>query len=347
MKIGGSNKYDRFYIALATPYKKGSFDIDYEEYRGYVKSFVQEKYLKRRFSFIVNPEAGEVFALNQKERRKLMEIAREAAGPDIPIFGGVTGTTLTEAQETAVAAKETGLDGIFICPPLGGMDITTYCDFSVYPEVWLDWVLGIDAAVKMPIILHPAGMVTEEWSFGIPLDVIKETVRKCPNIVGWKALARDDKIMDYARFLREHEKETGHHVSVLGAKAYLFYHLAENDCLDGSVSCYLNFSADKMVEFFDALETDVKKGQQIMQGPLGELYKYVTDGDSGGKSFRLHTNFKVATWLRGIISNPYCRPPMPKPRKKEIVKLVELMKKVGFELIAQEKIDELLNELPR
>lgn len=349
MTIGSKHKYDRFYIALSVPYKKNSTEIDYEEYRRVAEHFAQEKYTSRGFSYIVNPEAGEVFGLTPEERKKLMEIGRAAMPREVPVFAGVTGTSLPEAVGIAQTAKEVGIDGLFVCPPLGSMDITTACDLSVYPEIWLDWILAIDEAVDMPIILHPATMDTPEWGAGVPLDVIKETVRLCKNVVGWKGICKDDKIYEYAAYFRELEKETGRHVGILGAAAYTFAGLAERDYLDGAVSCYLNFSADKVIEMFDALEESLEKGNAVLNSGLGELFYYVTLGENipGRGAVRLHTNFKVAAWLCGLISSPYCRPPMTKPRKIEVTKLAALMKKAGIPVIEQEKIDEVLQELKR
>lgn len=349
MTIGGNNKFDRFYIALGVPYKKHTDEIDYDEYRKIVEHFAQEKYTSHRFSVIVNPEAGEVFALTQEERRKLLEIGREVMPKDVPIFAGITGSSLREALEMAQDAKEVGMDGIFVCPPLGSMDITTSCDLSAYPEIWLDWILAIDKAMDMPIILHPATMTTAEWGSGVPLDIIKETVYQCKNVVGWKAIAKDSRIVEYAAFFREFEKETGRHISILGANAYMFASLAEQDYLDGAVSCYLNFSADKAIEMFDALAESVEKGNAVMNSGLGELYKYVTLGENvpGSGAVRLHTNFKVATWLAGMISNPFCRAPMTKPRKIEVIKIAELMRKAGMSVIPQAEIDVVLSELKR
>lgn len=349
MTIGGKHKFDRFYIALSVPFKKNSDEIDYEEYRKVVEHFAQEKYTSHGFSYIVNPEAGEIFALTNEERRKLMEIGRAAMPKDVPILTGVTGSSLREAVEIAKMAKETGMDGIFVCPPLGSMDITTSCDLTYYPEIWLDWVQAIDEVADLPIILHPATRDTAEWGAGIPLDVVKQTVYQCKNVVGWKGIAADSKIPEYAAFFREFEKETGRHISILAAAAYTFAPLAAQDYLDGAVSCYLNFSADKVIEMFDALEESVEKGNAIMAGGLGELFYYVTVGEypAGTGGVRLHTNFKVATWLCGLISNPICRSPMPKPRKHDVIKIAELMKKAGIPVIPQEQIDEVLQELKR
>lgn len=265
---------------------------------------------------------------------------------DIPVFSGVTGATLTEAVATAKAAKETGMDGIFICPPLGSADVTISWDQEVYPEIWLDWVLGIDEAVHMPIIIHPSTPDNTKWGGGLSIPLVKQTIELCENIVGWKAIAKEAYFSDYCKMLRDYEKETGRHIGILAAGAFSFVDFAKMDCLDGCVSCFTNFSMEGLLPIFDACnEGNEEEAQRLLDNGLRELFLFATGGEQGRMC--LHTNFKVATWLRGLIENPLCREPMRKPHKKEVLTLAELLKKAGFEIIPQEKIDALLQTLPR
>ena len=58
-----------------------------------------------------------------------------------------------------------------------------------------------------------------------------------------------------------------------------------------------------------------------------QLHEYVADMG------RLHIRYKTATWLRGLIPNPYMRSPMPKPKQAEIDALYRLLKALNFEVI--------------
>lgn len=345
MRAGSNHKLDRFYVALGVTYdEKG--EVDYEEFEQYCSYFTKEEFLNHGFSYIVNPEAGEIFTLSLEERRKLMEIARKVMPREVPVFGGVTGTTLKEAIATAKAAKEIGLEGIFICPPLGSADITISWDQEVYPEIWLDWVLGIDAAVDMPIIIHPSTPANTKWGGGLSIPLVKQTIEQCKNVVGWKAIAEEKYFSEYCKMFRDYEKETGRHVAILGAGAYSFVDFAKMDCLDGCVSCFTNFSMEGLLPIFDACNAgDEAEAQRLLDNGLKKLFLFATGGEEGRMC--LHTNFKVATWLRGLIKNPLCREPMRKPRKKEVLTLAELLKNAGFEIISQEKIDAFVATLSR
>ena len=48
---------------------------------------------------------------------------------------------------------------------------------------------------------------------------------------------------------------------------------------------------------------------------------------------RLHVRYKVATWLRGLIPNPFMRPPMPDPRQIEIDTIYALLQAAGLSVI--------------
>jgi len=43
-----------------------------------------------------------------------------------------------DSIKVAVDAKEIGVDGIFLMPPIGALDVTIGWDTERYPEVWID-----------------------------------------------------------------------------------------------------------------------------------------------------------------------------------------------------------------
>jgi 4-hydroxy-tetrahydrodipicolinate synthase len=48
---------------------------------------------------------------------------------------------------------------------------------------------------------------------------------------------------------------------------------------------------------------------------------------------RLHVRYKTATWLRGLIPNPFMRSPVPKPRQEEIDTLYRLLQAADMPVI--------------
>jgi len=132
-----NNKYDRLYVAIVTPFKE-NYDVDEIALRKLLQYFMQPKFRDSGGGIIINPEAGEVFYLTRKEKQRNVEIAMEECGGKVPVFAGVIDLRTEDAVKIAIDAKERGVDGIFLIPPMGSMDITTSWDAEKYPEVFID-----------------------------------------------------------------------------------------------------------------------------------------------------------------------------------------------------------------
>jgi 4-hydroxy-tetrahydrodipicolinate synthase len=68
------------------------------------------------------------------------------------------------------------------------------------------------------------------------------------------------------------------------------------------------------------------------KGGLVQLHEYVADMG------RLHIRYKTATWLRGLIPNPFMRSPMPRPLQHEIDALYQLLKNLRLPVIGSQEI---------
>jgi len=51
-------RWDRIYSAGVVPYKRGTYQIDYDAYRRLLRYFLQPKFVDAGGGIIVNPEAG-------------------------------------------------------------------------------------------------------------------------------------------------------------------------------------------------------------------------------------------------------------------------------------------------
>jgi len=114
----------------------------------------------------------------------------------------------------------------------------------------------------------------------------------------------------------------------MGALASRFHEYKAVGTFDGTLSGFWNFALEPMLDHLEAWDAgDVTKARQIWNGGLVQLHEYVADMG------RLHIRYKTATWLRGLISNPFMRSPMPKPRQEEIDTLYRLLKNLGLSVI--------------
>jgi 4-hydroxy-tetrahydrodipicolinate synthase len=136
-------KYDRkslssrLYVAMVNPYKLGTFDLDEKCLRSLVRYFIDGAG-NASIGLIVNPEAGEIFYMSREEKRRTVEIVLDESGGAVPVVAGVMDVTTSGTIDVARDAKNLGVDGIFLMPPIGAIDITTSWNPSRYPEVWSD-----------------------------------------------------------------------------------------------------------------------------------------------------------------------------------------------------------------
>jgi 4-hydroxy-tetrahydrodipicolinate synthase len=333
-------KYDRLYVTIVTPYKDdGSFEVDEGQLRKFLQYFLAPKFLDAGVGIIINPEAGEVFYLSREEKLRNVRIALEEVNGRVPVFAGVSSPTTAATILEARDAVGAGVDGIFTMPAIGALDVTTAWNSTKYPEVWLELIKAIAKAIgDKPIIAHPVGTLSVQYGEGLPVELAVQTCREVPNVVGWKMTYNYTGYRIVSRGLRR----LGRHVAILGAPSVNFHENMANDCFDGTVTGSWNYSPEPMLEHILAWRRgDWKGALEIWRNGLAELQEYVYSDFS-----RLHIKYKTATWLRGFISNPYMRPPLPKPRKEEIEVLRKLLKNANLSVIDDGAVRKVTDSLP-
>lgn len=328
-----TTKYDKNYCALVTVYNSESLEIDPEAYRKLVRYFTTSKdFLKHRGALIVNPEAGEIFYLTREEREALIKVVLEERPADMPIFAGCFGVRRDEMIESALHAKAMGVDGLFVLPPVGTMEVSTSIDAARNPEIWTDHVRAIAEASQLPLIIHAAGPNTVEWGVGLPVQSVKMVIENVPSVVGWKMVY--DNIMGWWRAawaIRSVER----HVGILNVPLVCWHTAMICGLVDGGVKGGYNWIMEPLVRHAQAWEErDLEKVKRIFMTQLQPPSQYVFSDPS-----RLHIRYKVATWVRGLIPHPFMRPPMPPPRWEEAEALLQLMGKAGLSCITHEELE--------
>jgi 4-hydroxy-tetrahydrodipicolinate synthase len=331
-------KYDRLYVALVTPLnQKGQ--IHERELRKHLRYFNQPKFVEAGGAVIINPEAGEAFYLTHKEKIRNIEIALEECGGKVPVFTGVIDLTTEDCVKVAKDAKSAGVDGLFLLPPMGSGDVTTAWDCDKYPEVYIDLAKAEVEATDLPALVHPTGPFTAAWGVGMPLKATLQMCKEVPNIVGWKMTYNYNAHIRVAKGLRTLDR----HVAVLGAPGDVFNEALASEYFDGTVTGCFNYAMEAMIDHIAAWRRkDIDEARRIWHSGLSNLQDYVFSEYS-----RLHVRYKIATWLRGLISDPIMRPPQPQPRKEEIETLRNLLKKTGLSVIDKKEADALSDKLPR
>lgn len=329
-------KYDRLFTAAVVPYKAGTFEVDYDAYRQLVRYFLQPKFLNAGGAYIANPEAGEVFYLTYEEKKRIVEIAVEEINGKMPVFAGAIDVTTAGTVRDAVAAKEAGADGLFFCPPMGSGDVTYAWNPDLYPEVWSDMMNAMAEATDLPIIVHPTSGVSA-FGVGLPTGPTLKICRDVPNIVGWKMTYSYLGWKKIAAALRTLDR----HVAVLAAPSDLWHVALLNEQFDGCVNGSLCYAMEPMVDHVLAWrENNLEKARKIWNSGLSEIGDYVF-----GDYARLHCRYKVGAWLRGLVPEPFMRPPQPRPKLEELKTMRKLLQNLGLEVISEAAFNKVVDIL--
>jgi dihydrodipicolinate synthase/N-acetylneuraminate lyase len=336
--VNYGKRYDRLYVAIVTPYKDNTYEPDEEQLRAFLRLFLRRKYVDAGMGIIINPEAGEIFYMSREEARRNAEIAVDEVKGRVPVFAGAIAPSTADTVQVAIDAKKVGADGIFVIPPMGAIDVTTAWDSFKYPEVWLNLLKALQKGVgNMPFICHPTGTQSIRYGEGLPVELAVRSCKEFKNIVGWKMTYNYTGFRIVSRALRKLNR----HVGILGAPAINFHENLASGCFDGTVSGSWNYAPELMLDHIIAWRKgDLKKARRIWDSGLAEIQEYVYSEFS-----RLHIRYKTATWLRGFISNPFMRPPMPKPRKEEIQRLREVLSNAGLGVIEKTKVEKITKNL--
>jgi len=325
-------KFDRLYVAVVTPYKE-DYEVDEPALRSLLQYFMQPKFADAGGAIIINPEAGELFYLSRKEKRRNVEIAVEECGGKVPVFAGVFDLRTEDSVKVAIDARDVGANGLFLMPPGGTIEVASAWDADKYPEVWIDIAKAQVQAVDLPAITHPAAPYTPTFGPALPLGATLEMCRQIPHIIGWKMFQSYTGSRIIARGLRALDR----HVAVLPALANLFHENLATGYFDGTVTGSFNYAMEPMIDHIKAWKRkDLDEALRVWKSGLEDLHEYVYS-----ELGRLHIRYKIASWVRGLIPLPFMRPPVPKPKKEEILTLRGLLTKGGLSVIPEGEVNRI------
>ena len=332
MAASDPKQYDRLFVAMLLPLRADE-SIDEQGLRKLVRYYVEKQKSTPRLALIVNPEAGEVFYLTAEEQLLVIKIAQEEVRGAFPVYTGIFANTTKGLAEMARKASDLKVDGLFLMPPTGAMDVTIAWDAARYPEVFADSIGAVTkAAPHLPILIHPTASPTAAYGVGLPVEATMNILDKYPQVVGWKMVYNYEGNRKVSRSIRSLPR----HVAILGANAMLFHENLAMGHFDGTVTGSFNYALEPMVEHIAAWEKgDVELARKIWwSNGLSELQEYIYQTFG-----RLHVRYKAACWLRGLIESPLMRQPMPAPRKEEVEKLYQLYSKMDVSLISKDVVD--------
>jgi 4-hydroxy-tetrahydrodipicolinate synthase len=319
-----TTEYDKMFVASVTPYRPGTEEVDETAFRSYMRYWAQPKFIDAGGAVLVSPEAGEAFYLTEREKLRLAEIALAELGDKTIVFSGVMQTTTRACIEEAKALKQLGVHGLFLMPPIGTIDVVAAWDPNKNPEVWIDQLRAIADAVDLPVIIHPTG----GKFFALPLEAGMKTVDAVPQIVGYKMITEDFNAM--AKTLRAYTKR---HVGILPAGAANMHPAIVNGWFDGTVSGSWNYAMEKTLDAIVAArdQKDVATAERLWGDGLLALHRTVSSSEKG---YRLHSAYKLCTWMRGLIPDPFLRAPQRRLPLEQVIELRDALVAAHYEVIS-------------
>jgi dihydrodipicolinate synthase/N-acetylneuraminate lyase len=134
-----------------------------------------------------------------------------------------------------------------------------------------------------------------------------------------------------------------HHVGVLAAAADMWHVALLNEQFDGSVMGAFCCAMEPMIDHILAWRrNDLAEARRMWNGSLRKLHEYVF-----GDYARLHIRFKVGSWLRGLVPEPFMRPPQPEPMGDECRIMRDKLKAAGCNVISDAAFDKVVSKLSR
>jgi 4-hydroxy-tetrahydrodipicolinate synthase len=325
----GQQPFHYLFVPTVTPFAEGGYDIDEVALRSYLERLSADEFAARGVGIVINSEAGELFYLSREELRRNVEIAVHVCAGRVPVVAGVAALRPETMIEIAQDAKEAGAQGLMLLPPTGAVDVSVGWDAARYPEVWTDVAAAVDAAVDMPLVMHPVTNMTPEFGPGFPLGGVMKMVEEIENVVAWKMTYSWQGWRTVAAALRQFRR----HIALLGSGARYFHEAIASRILDGALSAAFNYSLEPHLAHTGAFQSgSLEAALAIWDGGLRQLQEFVFAEPS-----RLHVRTKVAAWVAGNVPHPLMRPPMPRPFEGECEQIRSLMRAAGCAVIDEER----------
>lgn len=329
--------YRRLYNAPITPFEEGSFEIDYEQYEEFLTYHLDNDRFVEHGGLIVNPEAGEVFYMDDEEYERTTEFALDVIGDEVPTFAGVVGLRRETVLERARLVRDLGADGIFLMPPMGSLEVVTAGGSQAYPEAWVDHVRSVAEVSDLPIIMHPTAPLSGQYGAGLPREPTMAVLEEVENVVGWKMTYNLGGYNEVAEAIQGLDRN----VNVMCASGSYYQEKLAAGYFDGSVSGSFNYALEPMLDHYLAWkEGDIAEATRIWEDGLADLHSFIY----AENKTKLHPRYKVAAWLRGFTAHPFMRPPMPAPSMAEVERIDELLTEVGLDTISKDEQKHVMND---
>lgn len=259
---------------------------------------------------VTNGHAGEVYALTDDERVRVVELAVDATDADTPVVAGVVGGSTDEVITATRRVTEAGADGILLIPP--------HTPINNHAQASRDFFQAIADAATVPIVIfqHPT------WASGSYDSQLLADLASIDNVIAVKDAIWDvDHFQDDFRALRDSDADVQ---LLVGNDEHLLPSFALGT--DGAVLELAAVIPQHIADLYDAVETgDIEEARTIYQQiePFVDAMYEPPITDS-------HTRLKVALQLQGKLESATPRRPAVPIPDDEIAAIESAMKASGL-----------------
>jgi len=130
---------------------------------------------------VANGHTGEISSLTRAERQRVVEIAVDEVGHDLPIYSGISSESTLEAIEHAQDAQAVGAQGILLMPP------HQWLRFGTKPEAPVEFFRDVAGAIDIDVIVH----LYPAWTKAFYTLEMRMAMCELPNVVAIKDGTRE------------------------------------------------------------------------------------------------------------------------------------------------------------
>ncbi|MEG1524663.1 MAG: dihydrodipicolinate synthase family protein [Clostridia bacterium] len=297
--------------AIAVTPMKGNYDIDYDGMQNHIR-FLMGKGITaaNRCTLVVGGSTGECGAMTISERKKLIEVAVEAAGDQLPIIAGCNHSNYLDVIDLMQSAERAGAAGIMAVSPYYYVP-TNEAVVRFYTEIAKHTNLGI--------LLYNNTEVTHK---DIPAEVMAE-LAKISNVVGIKECTPNFPKME--RVVRM----VGKNMTIINGHGEFLEPFAAVAGTEGFISSTSNFAPEIALAIYKARSTGDFIGAKKLRDRLSPyLDLAAVESATGGEPVVLAI-LKRAADLVGSYAGPG-RIPLPPITPELDARIKKMLKDVGL-----------------
>ena len=261
---------------------------------------------------LVNGHAGENFALEPDEKRRVVELARAAMGAERVLVAGVNAEDSRRAAREGAEARDAGADAIMVFPPFSWA-LSQDADMALrHHEI-------VDAATHLPIFLYQAGVGTRDLAY---TPVILTRLARLERVVAIKEGSWETaRYEENRRLLQAIRPELA---VMASGDEHLFTCFVLGS--EGSLVSLAAVAPELVIDLDRAVATGDLARARALHERIYPLARAIYNIQPGGHAT---ARLKACLKLLGRLPEATCRPPMGPLPASEITMLEEALAAAG------------------